>query len=143
MTLSRPQRRAATTLVAAAALALSSVAAAAGASAHGGAPTPGAAGLGARLYPTLGNGGYDALHYDLDLRYATSAPSPGIDGTRTMRARATQPLSRFDLDFSGSGVGSVVVNGRPATFSRVGEDIVITPARQTRNGPTFPLQGPH
>ena len=34
-------------------------------------PTPGADGLGDRLYPTLGNGGYDVLHYDLALRYAT------------------------------------------------------------------------
>ena len=30
-------------------------------------PTPGAPGLGDPYYPTLGNGGYDALHYDLKL----------------------------------------------------------------------------
>ncbi len=29
-------------------------------------PTPGAAGIGDSLYPTLGNGGYDVEHYDLD-----------------------------------------------------------------------------
>jgi len=143
MTASRYRRRAATTFVASAALLLSTVAGAAGASAHGAPPSPGSAGLGDRLYPTLGNGGYDALHYDLALRYATSAPSQGIDGTVTMVARATQALSRFDLDFSGAGVGSVVVNGRPAAFSRVGEDIVITPARPIAKGATFVAQVRH
>ena len=29
------------------------------------APSPGAPGLGDRLYPLNGNGGYDTLHYDL------------------------------------------------------------------------------
>ena len=43
--------------------------------------TPGAAGIGDPLYATLGNGGYDALHYDVDLRYATTDPAQQIDGT--------------------------------------------------------------
>ena len=70
-------------------------------------PSPGAAGIGDRLFPTLGNGGYDVQHYDLDLRYATSAPSQGIDGTVTILAQATQSLSRFNLDFAGDSVGAV------------------------------------
>src|SRR3954449_5791304 len=81
-------------------------------------PTPGSAGIGDRLFPTLGNGGYDVQHYDLDLRYATASPAQGIDGTVTILARATQSLSRFDLDFAGDSVGSVSVNGRAATFAR-------------------------
>src|SRR3954464_11613253 len=88
-------------------------------------PSPGAAGLGDRLFPQLGNGGYDALHYDLDLRYATSAPSQAGDGTVTMRARASQSLSSFDLDFAGQSVGSVAVDGKPAAWRRDGQDIVI------------------
>ena len=75
------------------------------------APSPGAAGLGDRLFPQLGNGGYDVQHYDLDLRYATSAPSQSIDGTVTILAKATQDLSRFDLDFAGQSVGAISVNG--------------------------------
>jgi hypothetical protein len=55
------------------------------------APTPGAPGLDDRLFPNLGNGGYDALHYHLDLRYATSAPDQPLDGTVTIVARATSP----------------------------------------------------
>jgi hypothetical protein len=31
------------------------------------APSPGAAGLNDRLFPQLGNGGYDVQHYDLDV----------------------------------------------------------------------------
>ncbi len=100
-------------------------------------PSPGSRGLGDRLYPALGNGGYDAQHYDLDLRYATSAPSQGIDGTMTMTARATQALSRFDLDFLGSGLGTVSVDGAPAAFLRHGTELVITPARPIPDGATF------
>jgi aminopeptidase N len=107
------------------------------------APRPGASGIGDRLYPTLGNGGYDALHYDLDLRYATSAPDQGIDGTVTMRARATQSLSRFDLDFSGQSVGSVTVNGRPAQLDWSGEELVITPKHPIRNHSLFWVRVKH
>jgi aminopeptidase N len=107
------------------------------------APTPGAPGIGDRLFPTLGNGGYDVQHYDLDLRYATSAPSQGIDGNATILAVATQSLSRFDLDFAGDAVGSVRVNGAPAAFTRDGEELVITPARPLRKGLPFLIQVNH
>src|ERR1700712_4107136 len=80
------------------------------------APSPGAAGLGDRLDPGRGNGGYSVLHYDLDLRYATSAPAQSIDGTVTIVARATQSLSRFNLDFAGKSVGGVSVDGAPARW---------------------------
>jgi aminopeptidase N len=94
-----------------------------------GSPSPGAPGIGDRLFMNLGNGGYDVLHYDLDLRYATSAPSQPIDGTVTIVARATQSLSRFNLDFGGASVGSVSVNHRSADWTREGEELVITPRR--------------
>ena len=131
------------TLLAALPLVLSTTTATAANPTRDGHPSPGSAGLGDRLYPTLGNGGYDALHYDLDLRYATAAPAQGIDGTVTLLARATKSLSRFDLDFSGAGVGSVRVNGRAATFTRSGEDLVITPARAIRKHSLFTVQVRH
>src|SRR5215212_6708284 len=65
------------------------------------APTPGAPGIGDRLFPLAGNGGYDVRHYDLDLRYATADPAQSLDGTVTITARATQSLSRLDLDWGG------------------------------------------
>jgi aminopeptidase N len=105
--------------------------------------TPGAAGIGDKLYPTLGNGGYDVLHYDVDLRYATSDPAQAIDGTVTIVARATQSLSRFDLDFAGDGVGSVSVDGKAAQWRRDGEELVITPRHVLRDGRTFVAQVRH
>src|SRR4051794_15965036 len=106
-------------------------------------PSPGAAGIGDRLFPTLGNGGYDVQHYDVDLRYATDAPSQGIDGTVTVVAVATQSLSRFDLDFAGDSIGNVTVNGLAAKFARVGEDIVITPRFALLKGLRFIAQVQH
>src|SRR3954453_8682543 len=106
-------------------------------------PTPGSAGIGDRLFPQLGNGGYDVQHYDLDLRYATSAPSQPIDGTVTILAKAAQDLSRFDLDFAGRSVGTIHVNGLPAQFTRDGEELVITPKRPLRRGLTFVVTVSH
>ena len=114
---------------------------AAGARSTGGtaapAATPGTAGIGDRLFPELGNGGYDATAYDLTLRYPAKDPQQTVTGDVTMRARATQDLSRFDLDFSGLSVGSVQVNGRAASFARVREELVVTPARVIRKGSPF------
>ena len=107
------------------------------------APSPGAAGLGDRLSPGLGNGGYDVVHYDLDLRYATSAPTEPIDGSVTILARATQALSRFNLDFAGQGVGDVSIDGRPAQWRRDGEELVVTPRRPLPRGERFLVRVSH
>src|SRR3954464_8715381 len=90
-------------------------------------PSPGAPGVGDRLFPTLGNGGYDVQHYDIDLRYATASPKQRMDGTVTIRARAPLALSRFGLDFAGASVGGVSVDGAGAKFRRDGEEPVIAP----------------
>ena len=94
--------------------------------AHG-RPSPGAPGLGDRLYPLLGNGGYDVQNYDLHLTYPKKDPAQQIRGDVTITAVATQSLSRFDLDFGGDSVAGVAVNGRPAKFTRDGDELVITP----------------
>jgi aminopeptidase N len=122
-------RRAALTAILVLVAATMAFAAPARADGRSGSPSPGAPGIGDRLFPNLGNGGYDVLHYHLDLRYATSAPSQAIDGDVTIVARATQSLSRFNLDFAGAGVGSVSVNFRSAAWTRDGDELVITPSR--------------
>src|SRR4051794_30106609 len=104
------------------------------------APSPGAAEIGDPLFPGLGNGGYDAEHYHLDLTYPTSTPAQTVDGHVTMVARATQALSRFDLDFSGTGVSGVRVNGARADFTRAGDELVITPRRALRDRSQFITQ---
>lgn len=107
------------------------------------APSPGAPGIGDPLYPELGNGGYRVEHYDLNLRYATAAPGEPMDGTVAIRARATQALSRFDLDFAGASVGSIEVDGSPAVFTRSGDELVITPAHWLTRGASFTVTVRH
>ena len=87
---------------------------------------PGSAGLGDRLYPKLGNGGYDVQHYDIDLQF--SPATYRISATTTVDALATQDLSRFNLDLYGLSVESVTVNGDDAAFERIDHELVITPA---------------
>jgi aminopeptidase N len=118
-------------------LALTATALIAAAPAAAAPPAPGAPGLGDRLFPELGNGGYDVMHYDLGLRYATAAPSQSIDGDVTILARSTQALSRFNLDFGGESLGSVSVDGRRAGWTREGDELVITPRRPLASGRRF------
>jgi hypothetical protein len=78
--------------------------------------TPGERGVGARsagdrLFPQIGNGGYDALHYDLRLAYDPATKI--LDGRATMTARATQRLRASGLDLQGFEVTSVSVDGGP------------------------------
>ncbi|MEV5956959.1 M1 family metallopeptidase [Streptomyces sp. NPDC051987] len=115
------------------------------------APTPGADGIGDPYFPQLGNGGFDARHYDLDVAYA---PDTGrLDGRTTITARATQNLSAFDLDLQKLDVTRVEVNGRRAQFTRAGDEITVTPrdplakgrefsVSVTYGGTPLPLNGP-
>ena len=73
--------------VALAVLAALLIASPAGAASRHPAPSPGAEGIGDRLFPQLGNGGYDARHYDLAFTYASSAPEQHVAGKVTMLAR--------------------------------------------------------
>src|SRR4029078_10694725 len=69
------------------------------------------------------------LSCDVHLTYPRKDPRQTIVGDVTLRAVATQALSRFDLDFAGPSVGSVSVDGRAASFTRSGDELVITPRR--------------
>src|SRR3954447_7226194 len=100
-------------------------------------PRPGAPGAGDPLFPGLGNGGYAVKHYTLDLRYRSSASVQSVPSRVTIAARATQSLSRFDLDFSGDSVKFVTVNHAQAAFARRGDELVITPRRPIRNHRRF------
>ncbi len=87
--------------------------------------TPGAPGVGDPYFPLEGNGGYDVGHYDLALTYQPDTHE--LSGTVTATARATQNLSRFDLDLSGMKVQRVLVDGVAATYRRDGQELQITP----------------
>src|SRR3954451_18898453 len=60
----------------------------------------GSDGLGDPFFPHGGNGGYDVQRYGLTLDYDPPANHPA--GTAAITAKATQALSRFDLDFRGT-----------------------------------------
>ena len=64
-----------------------------------------AEGLGDSFYPYLGNGGYDVLHYEIDLDIDPTANT--IQALTTITAQATQELSEFNLDLSGLTVEDV------------------------------------
>jgi aminopeptidase N len=125
----------------AAALALGAAAPAAsatvGSSTARAASTIGGSGVGDRLFPFLGNTGYDVTSYDLYLRYAKKVPTQTVTGDVRIRARATKALTRFDLDYAGPGITSVEVNGRGARWARKGEELVITPRYRLGAGYAF------
>jgi aminopeptidase N len=85
---------------------------------------PGAPGIGDSYYPTYGNGGYDVLHYDLDVRYRPD--TDGLTGHAVILARATQNLSSFNLDLVGLTVDAIRVNGRRAAWSRTNHELTVT-----------------
>jgi aminopeptidase N len=108
----------------------------AGASTHR-AFTPGAPGAGDPYFPDMGNGGYDAQHYSLSLKYDPATKA--IDAAAKITARATQNLSRFDLDFLGPlKISKLTVDGRKASYTRTGaQELVITPDHGLSKGREF------
>ncbi|WP_026360671.1 M1 family metallopeptidase [Amycolatopsis nigrescens] len=99
-------------------------------------PEPGASGAGDPYYPDDGNGGYDALDYEVTVSYDPAKRH--LDGDSTVTAKATGDLERFNLDLRGLDVAGVEVDGKPAQFRREGEfELVITPAEPLRGGSTF------
>ena len=79
-------------------------------------PVVGARTLGDPLLPQLGNGGYDARHYRIELDY-DPATNHFDEATTTIHARARQSLSAFSLDFQDDlEVTRVTVGRRAAQF---------------------------
>jgi hypothetical protein len=97
--------------------------------------TPGAPGIGDGYFPLDGNGGYDVEHYLLQVRYEPG--SDQLNGVATLSARATQNLSRFNLDFDGLDISAVEVDGCAATWSRADGELTITPERGLPDGAPF------
>jgi aminopeptidase N len=83
-------------------------------------------GVGDRLFPQLGNPGYDVASYDLSFTYS-GTNSKQLKAVTTIDARTTTSLDRVNLDFTHGKVSSVEVDGEPASFSTAGEDLVIIP----------------
>lgn len=90
-------------------------------------PNAGSSGLGDSLYPDFGNGGYDVIHYTLDITVNDVATSD-LTAITAIEAQATQDLSSFNLDFIGFEITSLTVNDQAAEFQRMGRELIITPS---------------
>lgn len=102
------------------------------------APGPGRAGIGDSYFPLDGNGGIDVLHYDVRDRYRFD--SGRLSGRTTLTLRATEDLSRFNLDFL-LDVTAVRVDGTRASFDRRrGHELRITPRAPLRAGRTITVE---
>jgi aminopeptidase N len=108
------------------------------AASSGPAPSPGAPGIGDPLMPLAGNGGYTVRRYALDFDWR--APRTPFAADAVISATATQPLSRFDLDFAGNTLHRVTVDDVPATAVRDGDELVVTPARPIARGGAFTVR---
>ncbi|MGZ8706195.1 MAG: M1 family metallopeptidase [Gaiellaceae bacterium] len=96
---------------------------------------PGSAGLGDPMFPLAGNGGYDVGNYSLKLDYTPTGNQ--LTGNVVITARATQNLSRFDLDLRGFSISQLLVNGVTAAYARDGQELIVTPAAGLVQGKTF------
>ena len=114
--------------------------------------SPGAKSLGDPIIPQVGNGGYDVRNYSLVLDY-DPVTNRFQEGTQTtIKAKATQGLSKFSLDFQKDlTIDEVTVDGEIADYSRADAKpkfsdnpavtqpakLTITPAAGIPKGSTF------
>ncbi len=100
-------------------------------SADSGRPVAGAAGIGDPYFPRAGNGGYDVTSYDIQIRYD---PGTGrLEGHTMITARATQSLSRFNLDLK-LAASAVTVDDQAAGIRQDRGELQVTPAQPVRVG---------
>ncbi|MXW89332.1 MAG: M1 family metallopeptidase, partial [Acidimicrobiaceae bacterium] len=101
-------------------------------------PPTEAEGLGNSFYPFLGNGGYDVLHYEIDLDVDTEMNA--ISAVTSITAQATEDLETFNLDLLGLEVHSVAVDGAHAEFDRYGHELAVHPASPVSASSQFEVE---
>ena len=94
--------------------------------------------IGDVYYPQLGNGGYDTLHYLIDL--TVDMANDTINGNVTIEAQATANLASFNLDFQGFTITNITVNNEPASYQRDEPELTITPANSLDEGDAFTVE---
>jgi len=95
-------------------------------------------GIGDRTFPTLGNTGYRATHYDLKLNFKPETNLLRADVTMT--AVAGVALSKFSVDFSGFTISSVRLNGVTVPYERTSAKLRIKPKAPLVKGTRFTLE---
>lgn len=99
-------------------------------------PDAGSSGMGDSLYPDFGNGGYDVQSYILDITI-NDVKTSDLHAITSIKAKATQNLSSFNLDFIGFDITNITVNDEPAEFNRSGQELTVTPSTPLANNETF------
>jgi aminopeptidase N len=98
----------------------------------------GSVGIGDRYFPKMGNGGYDVLHYDLALTIDMEVEE--ISVVAKIEARATQPLSKFNLDFKEFNIRSLAVDGTGAAFEQEKNELTVIPSAELTQGSEFTVE---
>lgn len=100
--------------------------------------TIGDPGLDDPFMPLLGNGGYDTLHYTIDI--TVDVENNNItDATTTIEAEAVHDLTAFNLDFIGYDINEITVNGEEAQFERNERELTIYPPETLAEDETFTI----
>lgn len=89
------------------------------------APVNGEASAGDPYFPSLGNSGYDAGHYNVAL--TIDKKKRVVRGTTTVELTPAVDLLSFTFDLVGFDVSAVTVNGTPAAFDRPPDKLRVTP----------------
>ena len=87
------------------------------------------------MFPDLGNEGYDAITYEVELDVDETLTQ--VDGRATMVAVALVSLRSFVLDFVSHEVESITVEDSAATWDRTGRDLRINPPQPIAAGESF------
>lgn len=93
--------------------------------------------LGDTYLPELGNGGYDALHYHLNV--TPDFETETLDATVTISIQATQDLEEFNLDFWGFTITELLVNGGHTDYQRDGIELTVFPSPLIRTDETVTI----
>ncbi|MCP4961741.1 MAG: M1 family metallopeptidase, partial [Actinomycetia bacterium] len=94
-----------------------------------------APGVGDTYFPSLGNAGYDAVNYDLNLEVDTATDF--VRGHLTLTAVAQADLKSFSLDLVGMRVVETKIDGDPVEHEHTGEELVLSAASTIATGSTF------
>jgi len=103
-----------------------------------GAAPAGATSLNDRLFPYVGNTGYDAVNYELFYEY--DPDTPVMRGRVVMAATALEELSTFSLDSAVASVAKVLVNGNAAEYRSGGEKLVVALGDSVPAGTAFTVE---
>jgi len=91
--------------------------------------------IGDRLFPYVGNTGYDVGSYEVSYDY--DPDDVVMTGAVAITATATADLDSLSLDSAMASVESVTVDGVEAPFDTGGEKLLIEPTRRINDGASF------